>query len=227
MRICSIADLHGNLPEIEKCDTLLIAGDISPLQIQSNMLAMAYWMQGVFLDWIKDLPTEQVILIAGNHDFYFQKTTHMSITELELKSEGKLEYLKDSSVQLMNNSEIITIYGTPWCHMFGNWPFMLRDSLLVDRYSKIPEQVDILLTHDAPFGTSDICFDVPTHKNDRHFGNIPLRDRMLEINYKYCIHGHLHSSNHEFENLGTGKVVNCSLLNEEYKLVYKPLYFEL
>lgn len=223
MKICSIADLHGILPEIEKCDTLLIAGDISPLHIQTNMPAMDYWMKKTFVNWVKQLPTDKVILVAGNHDFYLQKCGKLTISEIESLCEGKLHYLENISTTIDN----ITIFGTPYCHMFGNWPFMLLDSQLEEKYLNIPDKIDIVLSHDAPYGVSDICFDVPTHKNDRHFGNYPLRKRLLEIDYKYCVHGHLHSSNHEWEELGTGKVINCSILNEDYELNYKPIYFEL
>ena len=41
------------------------------------------------------------------------------------------------------------------------------------------------------------------------------------------IQNNLHSSNHEIEMLGKSEVVNCSLLNEKYELVYKPLIIEL
>ena len=37
MKLIAISDLHGSLPKIEdKADIMIIAGDISPLNIQGN-----------------------------------------------------------------------------------------------------------------------------------------------------------------------------------------------
>ena len=43
----------------------------------------------------------------------------------------------------------------------------------------------------------------------------------------YCIHGHLHTSNHNEEILYDTKVYNVSILNEEYRTSFDPLYFEI
>ena len=45
MKIAGISDLHGYLPNIEKSDILLIAGDISPLNIQFNKPEMKKWLE--------------------------------------------------------------------------------------------------------------------------------------------------------------------------------------
>lgn len=34
MKICATSDLHGNLPNIEPCELVLICGDIVSLQAQ-------------------------------------------------------------------------------------------------------------------------------------------------------------------------------------------------
>ena len=74
MKIIAISDLHGNLPEItEAADLLILGGDISPLNIESNLLLVEGWLSNVFSEWINSLPVEQVIMIAGNHDYWFER----------------------------------------------------------------------------------------------------------------------------------------------------------
>ena len=69
MKICAISDLHGNLIPIQKCDLCLIAGDVVPLNIQKNRVESIVWFFQDFLPWIKELPCEEVYMVAGNHDF--------------------------------------------------------------------------------------------------------------------------------------------------------------
>lgn len=105
---------------------------------------------------------------------------------------------------------------------------MQPDSKLKETYSAIPENIDILLTHDAPYGTSDICYEWTQYGRElEHIGNKPLRDAILEKHPTWNIHGHLHSANHDIELLGNTKVVNVSIVNESYNVVYKPFYFTI
>ena len=51
---------------------------------------------------------------------------------------------------------------------------------MTEKFSLIPNDVDFLLTHDAPYGTSDVVLeDVPWNKHE-HIGNVPLRDAIIE-----------------------------------------------
>ena len=43
MKFTAMSDLHGNLIDIEPCDTLLLCGDISPLNIQKDYIQMTKW----------------------------------------------------------------------------------------------------------------------------------------------------------------------------------------
>lgn len=99
---------------------------------------------------------------------------------------------------------------------------MRDEETLVNKFNQIPINIDILISHDAPHGTSDICFE-GFAASKGHIGCPELRDAIIEKKPKYCFHGHLHTSNHEEEVLGETKVYNTSILNEQYDLVYKPL----
>lgn len=69
IKIAALSDLHGILPKIEKCDLVLIAGDIIPLRIQFDRTKSVVWFFQTFLEWIKELPCDEVFVIAGNHKF--------------------------------------------------------------------------------------------------------------------------------------------------------------
>ena len=228
-KIICISDLHGQFPIIkEKFDLMLIAGDIIDLYLQRYTESTKKWYKIDFCSWINTLPFKnsdsKVLWIAGNHEVGFEllgkdnrKLLGQTIQE---STGGRAIYLEDESY----NFNGITIYGTPWCKIFGNWAFMKNDEALKRVYSEIPNNVDILLTHDAPYGTSDLCFGwQKCGRTPYHIGNEPLRDAIVEKSPKYNIHGHLHSSNHDCEILNKTKVYNVSLVDEEYELNYKPL----
>lgn len=226
MKIIAISDLHGNLPEItEKANLLIIAGDISPLKIQFKTREMKAWLINQFLDWVEKAPVEKVILVAGNHDSWFERAYEDLKVDLQRRSNYKLIYLENDIVFYNDETgKEYSIYGTPYCHMYGNWPFMREDEYMEEAFRDIPEYVDILVTHDAPYGCSDICYQ---RQDYEHKGNVPLRDTILEKSPKLVLHGHLHSSNHNEEILGKSKVYNVSILDENYVETYEPLILEI
>ena len=220
-----MSDLHGILPEIEECDIVIICGDISPLMIQRNGIECKEWLFTTFANWVNNLPCDEVILIAGNHDFIFSSCEHW-IHKLEECT--KLKYLENSSYDyLSNDGRIYKIYGTPACHIFGNWAFMYSDEGLKRIYSTIPRDCDIIMSHDAPYGCSDILLQDVYWNTREHIGNKPLAQVILDIQPKYLLHGHLHSTNHEEEKLGETRVYNVSITDEHYNYVYKPLIFNV
>lgn len=228
MKLIAISDLHGNLPEIkENADIMIIAGDISPLNIQGNKPKMIKWLKTTFIDWINSLNVEKVHLIAGNHDWVFENCSDSLIVELHMLSNSKLVYLCNQETEYYDSEgKKWRIFGTPYCRQFGNWAFMRDDNTLEEIYKAIPKDIDILISHDAPYGCSDICFE-NVYWRGEHIGCVPLRDIILEKSPKMVFHGHLHSSNHEIEMLGKSEIVNCSLLNENYELGYDPLVIEV
>lgn len=231
--ICALSDLHGLLPTIDKeFDLMLLAGDLINLYYQKDKYETMTWFTGSFVDWINNLPFKgddsKVLWIAGNHEVGWENLSldgRRSIVEdIMNDTNRRCIYLEDE----LYNFNGIKVYGTPWCKIFGNWAFMKNDEKLCEVYSKIPENIDILLTHDAPYGTSDLCFGWQAWgRTPYHIGNKPLRDIILEKSPKYNLHGHLHSANHEEELLGHTSVYNVSVVNEAYKEYYPPLYLQI
>ena len=190
--IVALSDMHGTLPKIEKSfDLMLIAGDCVDLTCQRVVKLSEDWYLEEFLDWVDQLPFKdeqsKIILIAGNHDVGLEKmsseTKQLFLIALDKRSNNRVVYLENELYIYKHDNEEISIFGTPWCKIFGNWAFMGNDDWLKFQYSKIPEKVDILLTHDAPYGTSDMCYGwLQYGRTPIHIGNEPLRDAIIDKN---------------------------------------------
>lgn len=233
MKIIAISDLHGYLPTIEEqADIMLIAGDISPLRIQGSKVLMQEWMEEEFIPWINKLKVEKVFLVAGNHCFYFQGISKNKILLLEKETNYKLKYLKNETTTYIDeNGESWTIFGTPYCHIFGNWPFMLSEEALAEKFKEIPEEVDIIISHDPPYGVGfhdcNLQKAYSRSTGPEHLGNKPLREQLEKTKFKLGVFGHIHSSDHNPTEFRGATVVGVSLLDEYYNPAYKPFIIEL
>lgn len=231
MKICVLSDLHGQLIDnIEPCELVLICGDVSPLKYQRSLPSIDGWLKKHFAEWINNLPCEKVFMVAGNHDIAFEgRSPTWKLECITYPTNGKLVLLENEHADyLANSGKVYRIFGTPLCHKFGNWAFMYDDDYIYNELNmKMHENCDIMISHDAPYGTSDICFEATWHTLDKHIGCRPLRDIILEKKPTYFFHGHLHTSNHEEEILGNTKVYNTSILDEGYYQAFKPLYLDV
>lgn len=97
-----------------------------------------------------------------------------------------------------------------------------------ERHLDIIGNIDIIMAHDAPYGVSDVLLQKDCSWADgSHIGNHSLATFIEKAQPKIMVHGHLHSTNHEKEMLNDTAVYNVSLLDENYKMVYEPSYFEI
>lgn len=226
MKICAFSDMHGQINfKVEPCDIVLIGGDIIPLKIQNYTVESEEWFKTVFIPWCNDLPCEKVVFIAGNHDFFLMR--HPDRMRLMLKDQDKIAYLDGEIFEYKGK----VIFGTPWCKPFGRWAFMESYEEQDKRYARYLEiigKVDIVLSHDAPYGVSDIILQKDCWWADgTHIGNQSLKKFLEAAKPTLNIHGHLHTTNHNVEKLGDTDVYCVSILDENYEMVYEPLYIEL
>lgn len=229
MKVVAMSDLHGTLlpvEDIEPCELVCICGDIVPLRIQANSRKTKSWLRNEFKTWCESLPCDKIVFIAGNHDHYIQDLDFMYSV---FPKDGKVTYLfHEGYIYKSKDGKEYSIFGTPYCKIFGNWAFMDTDERLTELYKDIPENLDILLTHDAPFGYSDVLLqeDIPWNTHE-HIGNKPLAKAILARSISWIFHGHLHSTSHRFESIGNGKIINCSIKDEKYLPVYDPIVVEI
>ena len=231
MKIISLSDLHGTLLPVvdyfEPCELILICGDISPLNIQANDRKMKKWLENDFKCWCESLPCNKVLFIAGNHDWICSR--NVDFMYKTFPKDAKVTYLfHEGYIHTSLSGEEIHIFGTPYCTQFGNWAFMEDDQRLTELFKKIDYNLDILITHDAPYGASDILLqeDVPWYTG-KHIGSKPLAEAILLKQPKYVFHGHLHSTSRIFEDLGPSKVINCSIKDEKYLPIYDPIITDI
>ena len=224
MKVVGISDLHGYLPEniIPECVILCIAGDVLPLDIQSNSSKSRKWLHHEFLSWCKRQPAAHVVLVAGNHDFYFEDHDY-DVHKMCDDAGFDIHYLNNENITI----EGVNIFGSPDCHIFFDWAFMYDNAVEKEHFLNMWRGCDIMVTHDAPYGTSDICMaDTPWNTHE-HIGNPALKDAILEREPRYCLHGHLHTTNHECEMLGKTAVYNVSYIDEAYKPAFEPLVLDI
>ena len=227
MKICGISDIHGDLSvKIQPCDVLCICGDIVPLEVQVNSKKSKRWLKELFIPWCSKQPCKNVLVVGGNHDFFLW---HHPLQMKEMvKEEEKIEYLLNEGYEF----EGVKFFGTPLCKEFGYWAFMYpydeQDRILDKALEEWGKNIDVLLTHDSPYGVSDIILDKSCPwATDEHIGNKSLEAFIIKTAPKLHLHGHLHSTNHDEEILGVTKVYCVSILGEQYTVQYEPQYFDI
>lgn len=251
MKIVAISDTHGYLPKLQPCDVVVICGDIMPLNIQKNYEASLAWLSGPFQNWALNLDCKKVIFIAGNHDFIFEtlrnSEVHMcgqdqsypyarlfftaericdTLFQMDNTDDPKLIYLCNNTYKYND----VVFYGTPWCPNLRNWAFYGDNKQLLNEFNKIPDTVDVLITHCPPkYGLQGVVLET-NYNYMRDFGCVELQQVIDERFFNkdmWVLSGHIHSGKHDVEKMNNVKYRNCSLKNEDYDIVYQPFEFEI
>lgn len=209
MRICCVSDLHGYLPDIPECDAVLLAGDIVPTHCHDVPNARG-WLDTNFRRWLNELADRdiEVVGIAGNHDFVFERNAAGFATPLPWT------YLQDSGCTLEQGR----VYGLPYQIEFHNWAFNRTESELETIWKGIPN-VEILVVHGPPFGWGDRT------PNGQHVGSPSLLRWIETKKPRLVVCGHIHDSYGVYR-IGETTVVNCAYVGEDYHPRNKPVVLE-
>ena len=239
MKIVGTYDLHGYLVDLcdmnsEQFDVLCICGDIVPLKIQTKMNDSKEWFMNDFTEWALKVACDRVIFIAGNHDRFLEKMLkkhnyNAAEVSKELDWPEKLVFLHDSSYEYMGK----TFYGTPWCPDLYQWAFFGDHDQLNERFSHIPKECDVLLTHSP----GKMMFDTGTvlqYYSMEEFGSMELTEAVMMRKIGLWMCGHVHSGNHDLNTFTDRnfacydmKVTNVSLKDERYEPTYKLFRIEI
>lgn len=232
LNIFIFSDPHGGLPKIESpFDLLLIGGDVSPAHDHYYSFQKEWFMTD-FADWINSLPFNpdplfepfsKVVMIGGNHDCFLERITKHEIAEFNKKTGNRVVILKNEEYDWEylddNGINSLKIFGTPYCKIFGNWSFMVNNDKLKEKYSKMPYNCDILLSHDAPDinGLGMICNG---YYRGTNAGNVILANEIMEKKPRFVFCGHIHSGNHNLEQVDNIWMANVSYVDERYEPYY-------
>lgn len=195
MKILHISDTHGyhgllNIPN--DIDMIIHSGDISnsrnPVLSNNECLDAIEWLGSL------NLP---VILVAGNHDIALERGM---ITKQQMAEKG-ITYLCNEGITING----VSFWGSPFTPSFGEgWAFNRKRDKLHDLWATIPEGTDIVITHGPPKGILDHSYNQIGNVYER-CGCAALLKRMLKIEPKYCLFGHIHNCE-DIINAGTTKL---------------------
>lgn len=206
MKIVAISDSHGSHKSltIPDGDVLVVAGDF--------MRHGGLEEIPVFHEWLTTLPHKKKIIVAGNHDWAFERTPSMALSLLYAGTIGDIHYLGDRSFTF----EGVKFYGSPWQPDFFNWAFNLpRGEQLARVWARIPSDIDVLITHGPPAGIMD------RNAQDKKFGCQDLLERVLKIKPPIHIFGHAHAGYGNEEHDGI-RYYNVAVSDERYFIANPP-----
>ncbi|BCU09281.1 calcineurin-like phosphoesterase [Sicyoidochytrium minutum DNA virus] len=171
-----------------------------------------------FLRWFGSMPHKHKVLVAGNHESGLDPRDRRygkSMLLLQRKYPD-IVYLENESVYI----EGLHIYGSPMTPKgiaFGYAPGSRAEKQI---WSKIPKDVDILVTHVPPFKILDLT------RFGEHAGSKELAKRLLtDVKPALHIFGHCHESRGTITRNGT-VFCNAANVHDDHSIQGFGLAFE-
>jgi hypothetical protein len=224
MRIVCLSDTHAPSSAIivPDGDVLIHSGDHT-FQGTTDQIRKAW-------DWLNTFPHSHKVVIAGNHDFFFESKVsfgsmsieHQATIQAFLEEYPGITYLNGSSVSI--GSELI--WGSPYTPHFYDWAFNFpyndyASTIAAAHWEKIPAATTILVTHGPAAGILDRC------ANGDRPGCPALRKRIEQLSaLKLHQFGHIH------EGYGTAQqqhylAINASICTAAYSPTNPPIVIDL
>uniref|UniRef100_A0A0A9WZK3 Metallophosphoesterase domain-containing protein 1 n=1 Tax=Lygus hesperus TaxID=30085 RepID=A0A0A9WZK3_LYGHE len=213
--------------------TFIHAGDFTRCGLEDEVVE--------FNNWIGKLPHKHKIVIAGNHELSFDRNfTHPlspnfvkniptlghpqsdlvdAVSKVNIRDRlTNCIYLQDEMAELYG----LRIYGTPWQPEFQGWAFNVsRGEDCLRKWDKIPDNVDILISHTPPVGHGDLCC------SGVRAGCVELLSVVQKrVKPKYHVFGHIHEG-YGITTDGSIIYINASTCNINYKPVNPPIVFDV
>lgn len=216
MQITLISDTHNQHLSIPKDlitggDCIIHAGDVSGRGSKTEVED--------FLAWYNELPFTYKIMIAGNHDFFFEEAPEYAINTL-LDKYPNIIYLNDSGVEI----EGLKIWGSPVQPWFYNWAFNKKDKEIIPHWDMIPLDTNILVCHGGPknIGTLNV-----TNRELEDVGCPYLYEKISEMtDLKLFVQGHIHEGRGFYKFADGALFINASVLDLKYRIANNPFVID-
>ncbi len=205
MRLIVISDTHGlhDRLEVPEGDVLIHAGDLTSHGELHEVRA--------FDAFLARLDHRYKLVIAGNHDFCFERRPAAARALLR-----HAVYLEDEAALV----EDVRFYGSPWQPWFYDWAFNLeRGAEIRAKWDLIPGDTEVLITHGPPLGHGDV-----TARGDSA-GCADLLERIRQVRPRFHLFGHIHEG-YGTSSDGTTTYVNASTCDLRYRPVNPPVVLD-
>jgi len=207
MKITFISDTHSMLQNKEYRERLTSRLGGGPIIVHSGDMSSRGTALEIltFLEWYSSLPYDHKILVAGNHDYLFEKDP--AAADDMLKAYPDITYLNDSEATVMG----VRFWGSPITPYFNNWAFNRHSKEIGQHWDLIPEGIDVLVTHGPPAGILD------TVKGSwDELGCPSLRGAVSRVKPKIHAFGHIHEGR-GMRIVDDVLYINAAVLNGEYR----------
>lgn len=231
MKFVAISDTHTYHRQVvlPDGDVIIHAGDLTSSGSEKEVID--------FLDWFSNLNFKHKVMIAGNHDFFFDHGWNAYTNYGHNRHANKNGYKEDiqnllskySNITYLNDSETIIngikIWGSPITPWFHDWAFNReRGDDILKHWDLIPKDTDILITHGPPYKIGDMVY-----RDRENVGCEDLLNKLKEIQPKVYIFGHIHEGYGTYDNIDfpNTKFINASSVNIYYDPINKAITFEI
>lgn len=193
-----------------------------------------------FFPWLESVPCKEVIWIAGNHDFalesplppsgrsrvHYLEDSGLTVHGLKFWGSPWVKPVGEGSWAFsigehIEAEEVDAGYLPALARSDSGRVVTMREHSrqnggnLAQVFARIPEDIDVLITHSPPRG---VCDDGVYPFERQHYGSQVLRERIEQIQPKLHICGHIH------EGYGQGRIGQTTVANvARMDAFYRPL----
>ena len=202
-----ISDTHGGQLAFGplKGDVLIHCGDIENL-FTPDVSALERMDE-----WFGQQSFDKIFCIGGNHDKAIDTRLQFGVQPFH-----NAICLKDETITYAG----VNFHGSPWVPELPQHAFYASEYALKSAWAKIPDDVDVLITHTPPKGVLDV-----SSRGDS-LGCPHLAQRVRQVDPILHCFGHVHAAAGHLVQ-GPTTFVNATSVDSSFTITHQPFVFDL